>query len=130
MSTEKVKTRYTEEELMIRLKVFIGTCLSITLIGIILLLVATFLFYLTTDFSVEQLKLSHMMGIMAGIGLGLIFGGMVGYVSKGSAIKEEQKRREFKQLQKDKLELEKKAADFEKQKREAEINEQEKKQNF
>ncbi len=103
---------------------------SITLIGIILLLVATFLFYLTTDFSVEQLKLSHMMGIMAGIGLGLIFGGMVGYVSKGSAIKEEQKRREFKQLQKDKLELEKKAADFEKQKREAEINEQEKKQNF
>ena len=103
---------------------------SITLIGIILLLVATFLFYLTTDFSVEQLKLSHMMGIMAGIGLGLIFGGMVGYVSKGSAIKEEQKRREFKQLQKDQLELEKKAADFEKQKREAEINEQEKKQNF
>ncbi len=103
---------------------------SITLIGIILLLVATFLFYLTTDFSVEQLKLSHMMGIMAGIGLGLIFGGMVGYVSKGSAIKEEQKRREFKQLQKDKLELEKKAADFEKQKRETEINEQEKKQNF
>lgn len=103
---------------------------SITLIGIILLLVATFLFYLTTDFSVEQLKLSHMMGIMAGIGLGLIFGGMVGYVSKGSAIKEEQKRREFKQLQKDKLELEKKAADFEKQKWEAEINEQEKKQNF
>lgn len=103
---------------------------SITLIGIILLLVATFLFYLTTDFSVEQLKLSHMMGIMAGIGLGLIFGGMVGYVSKGSAIKEEQKRREFKQLQKDKLELEKKAADFEKQKREAEINEQDKKQNF
>ncbi len=103
---------------------------SITLIGIILLLVATFLFYLTTDFSVEQLKLSHMMGIMAGIGLGLIFGGMVGYVSKGSAIKEEQKRREFKQLQKEKLELEKKAADFEKQKREAEINEQEKKQNF
>ena len=103
---------------------------SITLIGIILLLVATFLFYLTTDFSVEQLKLSHMMGIMAGIGLGLIFGGMVGYVSKGSAIKEEKKRREFKQLQKDKLELEKKAADFEKQKREAEINEQEKKQNF
>ena len=103
---------------------------SITLIGIILLLVATFLFYLTTDFSVEQLKLSHMMGIMAGIGLGLIFGGMVGYVSKGSAIKEEQKRREFKQLQKDKLELEKKAPDFEKQKREAEINEQEKKQNF
>ena len=54
----------------------------------------------------EQIKLSHIMGIMAGIGLGLIFGGMVGYVSKGTALKQEQKRREFKQLQKEKLELE------------------------
>lgn len=103
---------------------------SITFIGVILLLVATFLFYLTTDFSVDQLKLSHIMGIMAGIGIGLILGGMVGYVSKGSAIKEEQKRREFKQLQKDKIELEKKAADFEKQKLEAEIQEKEKTQNL
>lgn len=49
------------------------------------------------------------MGIMAGVGLGLILGGMVGYVSKGTALKQEQKRREFKQLQKEKLELERKA---------------------
>jgi uncharacterized membrane protein (Fun14 family) len=46
--------------------------------------------------------MSHIMGILGGIGIGLIIGGMVGYVSKGSAIKAEQKRKEFKQLQKDK----------------------------
>ncbi len=44
MSTEKVKTRYTEEELMIRLKVFIGTCLSITLIGIIFVVLYSIIF--------------------------------------------------------------------------------------
>lgn len=89
---------------------------SLSLVGVILLVIATFLFYLTTDFSVEQIKLSHIMGIMAGIGLGLIFGGMVGYVSKGTALKQEQKRREFKQLQKEKLELERKAQELAKEK--------------
>ncbi len=82
---------------------------SLSFVGVILLVIATFLFYLTTDFAVEQIKLSHIMGIMAGVGLGLILGGMVGYVSKGTALKQEQKRREFKQLQKEKLELERKA---------------------
>jgi hypothetical protein len=33
------------------------------------------------------------MGMMAGVGIGLIIGGMVGYVSKGSAIKAEQKKK-------------------------------------
>ncbi|MHA6696555.1 hypothetical protein [Chryseobacterium sp. A321] len=89
---------------------------SLSLVGVILLVIATFLFYLTTDFAVEQIKLSHIMGIMAGIGLGLIFGGMVGYVSKGTALKQEQKRREFKQLQKEKLELERKAQELAKEK--------------
>ena len=55
------------------------------------------------------------MGIMAGIGIGLILGGMVGYVSKGSAIKEAQKKAEYKKLQKDKEALEKQAAEYEKQ---------------
>ncbi len=64
------------------------------------------------------------MGIMAGIGIGLIIGGMVGYVSKGSAIKAEQKRKEFKQLQKDKEELEKQAAEI--AKRQAELEAQNK----
>jgi len=85
------------------------TMKSLSFVGVILLVIATFLFYLTTDFAVEQIKLSHIMGIMAGVGLGLILGGMVGYVSKGTALKQEQKRREFKQLQKEKLELERKA---------------------
>ena len=40
---------------------------------------------------------------------------MVGYVSKGSAIKAEQKRKEFKQLQKEKEELERQAAELARQ---------------
>lgn len=93
---------------------------SISITGLILLAVSALLFYLTTDFTVEKITLSHMMGVMAGIGIGLIIGGMIGYMSKGSAIKEEQKRKEFKQLQKDKEELEKQAADIAKRQLELE----------
>ncbi|MEI7488936.1 MAG: hypothetical protein WCJ72_16320, partial [Chryseobacterium sp.] len=60
--------------------------------------------------------------VMAGVGIGLIIGGMVGYVSKGSAIKADQKKKEFKQLQKDKEDLEKQAAEI--AKREAELQAQ------
>jgi cell division protein FtsB len=49
---------------------------------------------------------------------------MVGYVSKGSAIKAEQKKKEFKQLQKEKEDLEKQAADI--AKRQAELESQNK----
>jgi hypothetical protein len=66
---------------------------SLSLVGIILLLLASILFYFTTDFSVQNINLSHFMGIMGGIGIGLIIGGIVGYMSKGSAIKAEQKRK-------------------------------------
>ena len=55
------------------------------------------------------------MGILAGIGIGLIIGGIVGYVSKGSAVREEQKKRELKQLKKEKEDLEKQAAELAKQ---------------
>jgi uncharacterized membrane-anchored protein YhcB (DUF1043 family) len=55
------------------------------------------------------------MGIMGGIGIGLIIGGIVGYMSKGSAIKAEQKRKQMLQLQKEKIELEKQAAELAKQ---------------
>jgi len=97
---------------------------SLSITGLILLAVSALLFYLTTDFTVEKITLSHMMGMMAGVGIGLIIGGMVGYMSKGSAMKAEQKKKEFKQLQKDKEELEKQAADI--AKREAELQEQNK----
>jgi len=89
---------------------------SITVIGMILLAVSALLFYLTTDFTVERITISHVMGVMAGIGIGLIVGGMVGYVSKGTAMKAEAKRKEFKQLQKEKEELEKQTLEMEKQK--------------
>lgn len=93
---------------------------SISIIGMILLAVSALLFYLTTDFTVEKITISHVMGVMAGIGIGLIFGGMIGYVSKGSAIKEEAKRKEFKQLQKEKEELENQAIEIEKRQAELE----------
>jgi hypothetical protein len=100
---------------------------SLSITGLILLAVSALLFYLTTDFTVEKITLSHMMGMMAGVGIGLIIGGMVGYVSKGSAVKAEQKRKEFKQLQKDKEDLEKQAAEI--AKRQAELDAEHKNQN-
>ena len=74
---------------------------GMTLLGIVLLALSAFLFYLTSDFTVQEISISHMMGIMAGIGIGLIIGGVIGYISKGSAIKEEARRKEFKRLQKE-----------------------------
>ncbi|WP_326981393.1 hypothetical protein VUJ46_14160 [Chryseobacterium sp. MYb264] len=96
---------------------------GLSLTGLILLAVSVLLFYLTSpNFRINDLQMSHVMGIMGGVGIGLIIGGMVGYVSKGSAIRAEQKKKEFKQLQKDKEELEKQAAEI--AKREAELQAQ------
>lgn len=88
---------------------------NLTLTGIILLLISALLFYFTTNFELEEIKLSHFMGVMAGIGIGLILGGIIGYVSKGSSVKAEQKRKEIMQLQQEKLELENQAAELAKQ---------------
>ena len=44
--------------------------------------------------------------------LGLIIGGIVGYVSKGSSIKAEQKRKELQRLQQEKIEIEQQAAEL------------------
>lgn len=94
---------------------------NLTITGLILLALSILLFYLTANnFTLNDLGMPHIMGILGGIGIGLIIGGMVGYVSKGSAIKAEQKRREFKQLQQEKQDLEKRAADI--ARREAELD--------
>ncbi|MDV3507838.1 hypothetical protein CMU89_12625 [Elizabethkingia anophelis] len=79
---------------------------NLTFVGIILLAIGVLLFYLNN----MALDLRVVYGALCGIGVGLIFGGIVGYVSKGSAIKQENKMRQFKQLQKEKDELEKKQA--------------------
>lgn len=97
---------------------------SLTIIGLVLFGIAALLFYATTDFSMAEMKLSHFMGIMAGVGLGLIIGGIVGYVSKGSALKEEQRKKEYKQMQKDKLALEKQQQELAKQQEQAQNKEQ------
>lgn len=45
MKDEKVKSnRYSEEELMIRLKVFIGVCLALTLTGIVFVVLYSIIF--------------------------------------------------------------------------------------
>ena len=80
---------------------------NLTFAGFLLLLLAALLYLIVPDFSVVKLfEPISLMGMLAGIGIGLIIGGIVGYVSKGSAIKEEQKRKEYKQLQKEKEDLE------------------------
>lgn len=81
---------------------------NLTFAGVLLLLLACILYWIIPEFSVVKLfEPISLMGILAGIGIGLIIGGIVGYVSKGSALKEEQKRRDYKQLQKEKADLEK-----------------------
>lgn len=85
---------------------------NLSFIGILLLLISFLLFYFTTNFEVEQIKLSHFMGIVGGIGIGLIIGGIVGYVSKGSAVKAKKRKTELTQLQTEKEELEKQAAEL------------------
>lgn len=92
---------------------------SLTLIGLILLGLAAILLYSNSQFNVIKLfEPTTLMGILAGVGIGLIIGGMVGYISKGSAIKAEQKKQAIKQLQKEKTELEKQAAELERLKKE------------
>lgn len=89
---------------------------NLTFIGFLLLGLAFLLYYMLPEFSfVKLFEPINLMGILAGIGIGLILGGIVGYVSKGAALKQEEKRRELKQLRKDKEELEKQAADLSKQ---------------
>lgn len=89
---------------------------NLSLFGVILLGLAFLLYYMIPEFSFIQLfEPISLMGILAGIGIGLIIGGIVGYVSKGTAIKEAQKRQAYLQLQKEKTELEKQAAELAKQ---------------
>lgn len=85
-------------------------------IGFLLLGLAFLLYYLLPEFSfVKLFEPINLMGILAGIGIGLIIGGIVGYVSKGTALRAEQKRQEIKQLRKDKEELERQRAELARQ---------------
>ena len=89
---------------------------NLTFIGFLLLGLAFLLYYMMPEFSMVKLfEPLNLMGILAGIGIGLIIGGIVGYVSKGSSLKQEQKRKELVQLRKEKEDLEKQAAELAKQ---------------
>ena len=87
-----------------------------TFIGFLLLGLAFLLYYMLPEFSfVKLFEPISLMGILAGIGIGLIIGGIVGYVSKGTALKQEEKKREIKQLRKVNEDLEKQAAELARQ---------------
>lgn len=89
---------------------------NLSFIGLLLLGLAFLLYYMLPEFSAVKLfEPTSLMGILAGIGIGLIIGGIVGYVSKGTALKQEAKRREIQQLRKEKEDLEKQAAELAKQ---------------
>jgi cytochrome bd-type quinol oxidase subunit 2 len=88
---------------------------NLSFIGLLLLVISGLLFYFTTNFEVEKIGLSHFMGILGGVGIGLIIGGIVGYVSKGTSMKADRKKKEIAQLQKEKMDLEKQAAELAKQ---------------
>ena len=89
---------------------------NLTFIGFLLLGLAFLLYYMLPEFSfVKLFEPISLMGILAGIGIGLIIGGIVGYVSKGTALKQEEKRREIKQLRKVNEDLEKQAAELARQ---------------
>ncbi|UJF31001.1 hypothetical protein L0B70_06385 [Kaistella sp. 97-N-M2] len=89
---------------------------NLTFIGFLLLGLAFLLYYMLPEFSAVKLfEPINLMGILAGIGIGLILGGIVGYVSKGSSLRAEEKRRELKQLRKEKEDLEIQAAALAKQ---------------
>ena len=86
---------------------------NLTFIGIVLLGIAFLLYYIMPEFSfVKLFEPLSLMGILAGIGIGLIIGGIVGYLSKGAAIRDAQQRQKYKQLQLEKQELEKQAAEL------------------
>lgn len=84
---------------------------SLLFTGLIFLAIATILFYLGFDFSFDQLFNSNFfIGILSGLGFGQVIGGIIGYISKGSSVKEAQRRKEIERLQKEKQELEKQAS--------------------
>jgi hypothetical protein len=89
---------------------------SLLITGITLLLISAFLFYFSTGYRIDEITPSHFMGVLGGIGIGLIIGGVVGYVSKCSSVKAQQKRKAMEQLQKEKVEIEKQAAEIAQQK--------------
>lgn len=89
---------------------------NLTFIGFLLLGISAILYYIQPNFSAVKLfEPMTLMGILAGIGIGLIIGGIVGYSSKGTAVREAQKRQEVKQLRLEKEDLEKQAAELAKQ---------------
>ena len=89
---------------------------SLLITGITLLLISAFLFYFSTGYRIDEITPSHFRGVLGGIGIGLMIGGVVGYVSKGSSVKAQQKRKAMEQLQKEKVEIEKQAAEIAQQK--------------
>jgi len=76
---------------------------SLIFIGIVLFGIGALLFYMNN----MAVDLRVIYGALCGIGIGLIFGGIGGYISKGSAVKQARKKEEFLRLRKENAKLEK-----------------------
>ncbi|MDR3273272.1 MAG: hypothetical protein LBT29_07315 [Flavobacteriaceae bacterium] len=63
---------------------------SSILLGIIFLIAGGMMFYFKQDVVLQQLY-GSLTGGLIGIGIGLIFGSVIGYLSKSNAVKQKQK---------------------------------------
>lgn len=77
---------------------------TLTIVGFMLLGIAIGFFYM----SGELIEVSHIMSIIGGLGIGLFLGGIIGYQSKASAVKQEEAKRKMDELRNDKYELQQK----------------------
>lgn len=82
---------------------------SLTFIGFLLFGIGALLFYINK----KAIDLNTIYGTLCGIGIGLICGGIVGYLSKGSAVKQAKKKEEFLRLRKENAKLEKQQSSLE-----------------
>lgn len=74
---------------------------NLSFFGVVILAIGATLYYFNQPID----KLPLIIGILCGVGLGLILGGIIGYISKGSAIKEKLQREEFQKIQQEREEL-------------------------
>lgn len=74
---------------------------NLIFVGILFLGIGFVLFYLN-DYAWD---VRVVYGVLGGIGVGLILGGLTGYISKGAAIKRKEKDKEIKRLQAEKERL-------------------------
>lgn len=77
---------------------------TLIITGLIFLIISVGLFWFEFGFSFDRLfaEFPFWVGTLFGMGLGQFIGGLVGYISKGSAMKEAEIKKQLAQLKKEK----------------------------